>query len=201
MMREFVRMVCIDGCGCAVVGEAGRGPQAVEIVKRTKPDLLLLDLQLPGFDGFTVIEKLRELGQMPRILIVSSYCDDYTVSRIEQARVEGFIDKGGSTVEMLREAIAALSKNMPYFSENFRKMASARHADSNAFDVRLSKRERTILVMIGKFLTDREIASQLNISSETVEKHRFNIQRELALKSRTELIRYARDHGFITMPV
>ncbi len=76
MMRDLLRTVCTGEFGYEVVAEADTGP------RRTKPDLLLLDLHLPGFDGFTVIEKIREQEQerSTRILIVSSYCDDYTPS-------------------------------------------------------------------------------------------------------------------------
>jgi DNA-binding NarL/FixJ family response regulator len=200
MLRDLLRTICTKEFGYEVVAEAGDGPQAVEEVQRTHPDLLLLDLHLPGFDGFTVIEKIREKTRTPRVLILSSYCDDYTVSRVEKAAVHGFIDKNASTMAGLREAMKTVADNGTYFSETFRRLATDRHADKNAFDARLSVRERAILVLIGRFLNDAEIARQVNISGATVEKHRFNIQRKLGLKSRTELMRYARDHGFITVP-
>ena len=200
MMRDFLRIICTKEFGYEVVAEACDGPQAVEDVRRTRPDLLLLDLNLPGFDGFTVIDKIREREGAPRVLILSSHCDDYTVSRVEKAAVQGFIDKNSSTMTALREAMMAVAQDGVYFSDTFRRLATVRHADTNAFDARLSERERTILVLIGRFLTDQEIAGNLDISYATVEKHRFNIQRKLGLKSRAELLCYMRDHGFITVP-
>ena len=93
-------------------GEADTGPgRGRGGPKRTKPDLPLLDLHLPGFDGFTVIERVREEEDPPRIRVISSYGDDYTVSRIEAAAITGFIDKNGSTVAVLREALAAVAEN------------------------------------------------------------------------------------------
>ena len=133
--------------------------------------------------------------------MLSSYCDEYTVARIISSAVEGFIDKGASTVAVLREAIAAVARNGTYFSEAVKlRMASAAAGGTVPLEVGLSPRERTILLMIGRLLTDQEIAVHLNISSATVEKHRFNIYRKLGLKSRPELMRYARDHGYFDIP-
>jgi two-component system, NarL family, response regulator NreC len=200
MMRDLLRTVCTGEFGYEVVAEADTGPRAVEEVRRTKPDLLLLDLHLPGFDGFTVIERVRAEANAPRILVISSYCDDYTVSRIDAAAITGFIDKNGSTVAVLREALAAVAGNGTYFSATVRNLVERHRTNADAFDARLSARERTVLLMIGRLLTDQEIAVHLNISGATVEKHRFNIYRKLGLKSRAELMRYARDHGFFELP-
>jgi DNA-binding NarL/FixJ family response regulator len=200
MMRDLLRTVCTGDFGHEVVAEADTGPRAVEEVLRTKPDLLLLDLHLPGFDGFTVIEKIREQEASPRILVVSSYCDDYTVSRIEAAAIDGFIDKSGSSVAVLREALTAVAGNATYFSASVQERIDRHRSDVNSFDARLSERELTVLLMIGRLLTDREIAVHLNISNATVEKHRFNMYRKLGLKSRAELMRYARDHGLLDLP-
>ena len=200
MMRDLLRTVCTEGVGYEVVAEADSGPQAVAEVLRTKPDLLLLDLHLPGFGGFTVIEKIRKQEAVPRILIVSSYCDDYTVSQLEAAAIHGFIDKSGSSLAVLREALAAVAGNGSYFSPAVRQQIERHRSDVNSFDARLTERELTVLLMIGQLLTDREIAVHLNISDATVEKHRFNMYRKLGLKSRAELMRYARDHGMFQLP-
>ncbi len=175
LMRDLLRTVCAGEFGHEIVAEAATGPLAVAEVLRTKPDLLLLDLHLPGYDGFTVIEKVREQESTTRILVISSYCDDYTVSRIGTAPINGFIDKNGSTVAVLREALAAVAADRPYFSETVRQLIDHHRLNAEAFDARLSPRERTVLLMIGRLLADREIAVHLNISCATAEKHRFNM--------------------------
>jgi DNA-binding NarL/FixJ family response regulator len=201
MMRDLLRTVCSREFGYEVVAEASDGPAAVESVRRTQPDLLLLDIHLPGFDGFEVIEQVRAREPAPRILVLSSYCDEYTVARIISSAVQGFIDKGTSTVAVLREAITTVARNGTYFSETVRQRIDlAATGAVRPLEEGLSPRERTILLMIGRLLTDQEIAVHLNISSATVEKHRFNIYRKLGLKSRPELMRYARDHGYFDIP-
>src|SRR5216110_1116853 len=93
MFREVLRKVCAVDLKLKVVGEAGDGQTAVQLVRETKPDLVLLDLHLPNLDGFGVAEAIHEYSPETRILVLSSHCDEYTVFRAERAGVQGFVDK------------------------------------------------------------------------------------------------------------
>lgn len=196
MFREVLRKVCAEDLGLVVAGEAGDGRSAVPLVMRTTPDLVLLDLHLPGLDGFGVVAALRHQLPELRILVLSSHCDAHTVYRIERARVQGFVDKNTSAVASLKQAITAVSSGQTYFSEAFRRVKAVRHGDPFSFDKVLSDRECMLLALIGEPLTDAEIAARLDISRGTVEKHRFNIMGKLGLKSTAQLVRYAVEHGF-----
>lgn len=200
MFREVLRKVCTEELRHAVVGEADDGRRAVELVARTKPDLVLLDLHLPNLDGFGVVEEIRKSEPETRILVLSSHCDEYTVYRAERARVQGFVDKNTNTVATLKRAIKAVSQGRVSFSDAFLRVKAARLRDPHAFDKLLTDRERTMLSMIGEPLSDDEIAAKLHLSRETVEKHRFNLLRKLSLRTTPELVRYARDHGFNLSP-
>ncbi len=196
MFREVLRKVCVQELRHEVVGEAGDGKSAVKLVLASSPDLVLLDLHLPNLDGFGVMEALRRAAPRIRILVLSSHCDDYTVFRVEHARVQGFVDKNTSAVAALQTAITAVNEGRAYFSEAFKRIKAARHKNPFSFDKLLTDRERDLLALIGEPLTDREIAARLGISKETAEKHRFNILGKLGLKTTAELVRYAADHGF-----
>lgn len=196
MFREVLRKVCADDLGLVVAGEAGDGQSAVPLVIRANPDLVLLDLHLPGLDGFGVVAALRHAKPEIRILVLSSHCDVHTVYRIERSRVQGFVDKNTSAVSSLKQAITAVSSGQTYFSEAFRRVKTARLDDPFSFDKVLSDRECTLLALIGEPLTDAEIAERLELSRSTVEKHRFNIMGKLGLKSTAQLVRYAVEHGF-----
>ena len=196
MFREVLRKVCVRDLHHTVVGEAADGAAAVEMVAKTVPDLVLLDLHLPKLDGFGVMEAVRRTSPTVRILVLSSHCDDYTVFRVEQAHVHGFVDKNTNTVTTLKSAITAVGRGKTYFSETFQRLKAARLGDSQSFDKLLTDRERAVLALIGEPLSDREIAVRLGISNETVEKHRFNLLGKLGLKTTAELARYARDRGF-----
>ena len=196
MFREVLRKVCARDLRHEVVGEASDGQGAVELVLKESPDLVLLDLHLPKLDGFGVVEAIRQAAPTIRILILSSHCDDYTVFRAEKTRVNGFVDKNTNTVAILKEAITAVGSGLAYFSPEFLKLKAARHDNPHSFDKLLSDRERSVLALIGEPFQDWEIGMRLNLSEQTVEKHRFNILKKLGLKSTVELVRYARDHGF-----
>jgi two-component system response regulator NreC len=196
MFREVLRKVCTVELRHEVVGEAGDGLAAVQVVANTSPDLVLLDLHLPTLDGFGVVEAIRENTPQVKILVLSSHCDDYTVFRSERAHVQGFVDKNTNSVEMLKSAIGMVAEGKVWFSEVFQKVKAARHRDPHSFDKLLTDRERAVLTLVGLPLTDAEISSELQISEETVEKHRFNILRKFGLQTTTELVRFARERGF-----
>lgn len=196
MFREVLRKVCAVDLGHEVVGEAEDGRQAVAVVAETRPDLVLLDLHLPSLDGFGVVQAIRMRSPQVKILILSSHCDEYTVFRSERMRVQGFVDKNTNSVGMLQEAIRAVGQGKVWFSAAFQKAKASRLHDPRSFDKLLTERERDILALVGLPLSDAEISAELGIAAETVEKHRFNILRKLELQNTTELVRYARDHGF-----
>lgn len=196
MFREVLRKVCAEDLRHEVVGEAADGERAVEVVAETSPDLVLLDLHLPSLDGFGVVEAIRKATPQVKVLILSSHCDGYTVFRSERAHVNGFVDKNTNSVAMLKTAIAAVAQGKVWFSDVFLKAKAARHRNPTSFDKLLTRRERAILTLVGLPLTDAQISAELDISEETVEKHRFNILRKLGFQTTTELIRYAREQGF-----
>ncbi len=196
MFREVLRKVCTEELRLEVVGEAEDGRKAVEIVAATAPDLVLLDLHLPGLDGFGVVEAIRRQSPSVRILVLSSHCDEYTVFRAEKLRVQGFVDKNTNSVATLKVAVGAVAGGKIWFSEAFQRAKAARRRDPIAFDKVLTEREQAVLILVGVPLTDTEIAAQLGITEDTVEKHRFNILKKLELAGTAELVRYAREHGF-----
>jgi DNA-binding NarL/FixJ family response regulator len=194
--REILRKVCTAELGFEVVAEESDGSVAIGQILRTKAELVLLDLELLGLDGFTVADLVRKAGLRPRILVFSSFLDDYTIYRVERSMVHGFMDKNFNDAAALAEAIRAVAQGEARFSNAFVKARAARHADPMAFDKLLSDREIAVLSMIGDLLNDHQIAERLNIADRTAQKHRFNIQAKLGLGSPRALLHYAQDRGF-----
>lgn len=201
MFLEAVRKACTQEFGHEIVGESTRGGDAVALILRTKPDLVILDLTLPDIDGFNIAAAV--LAELPtlRILVLSSHCDDYTLFRIEQSKVHGFVDKNANTLATLREALAALEEGKCYYSAAFYAAKAARRADPRSFVKILSDRERAILCLIGEGLNDEEIGERLQISARTASTHRSNILRKLEIRNTPKLIAFAHEHGFTQVPV
>jgi DNA-binding NarL/FixJ family response regulator len=199
LFRDILRKACIMDLGHEVVGEAGTGREALQVVPAMLPDLLVLDIHLPDMDGLDVLHALRRKRALIKTLVISSHFDEYTLSRIERASIQGFIDKSTNTVAELSLAIAAIEAGSTYFPVPFTEARRAHSRNPSAFDKVLTAREQTVLSLVGEPLSDAEIAVQLKLSPETVEKHRFNIMRKLGLHSRAESARFARRCG-LTRP-
>jgi len=201
LFRDVLRKACTADLGHEVVAEAGTGREALLVVSAALPDLLILDIHLPDMDGFEVLRSMRRKRALLKALVISSYFDDYMLCRIERAGVQGFIDKSTNTVSELSLAIAAIERGSTYFPMAFMEACRAHSRNPVAFDKVLTDREQTILSLVGEPLSDAEIAAQLRVSPETVEKHRFNIMRKLGLRSRAESARFARRCGLTRPPV
>jgi DNA-binding NarL/FixJ family response regulator len=197
-VREFFRTVFRDKLRIAVVGEAGSASEAVLTVLKEDPDIVLLDLNLAGESGFDVVDKIRQCNKATKILIVTGYCDDYTVFRVSQAPVDGFIYKSSpKIIDLLAEALERLLHGEKYFCEIYAVASLAQRRDQNFFGKILSDRECLIVSLIARSFTDNEIAKSLEISVRTAETHRSNILRKLGLESTPKLIGFALDHGFV----
>lgn len=200
MFRDVIRKICVAQFGHEVVGETESGRKAVEMILQTKPDVVILDLSLPDLDGFTVVDRVqRELPGL-RILVLSSHCDDYTLFRVEQTGVHGFLDKTTNSVETLRDALREIAAGRVYFSESFQQARLARRTNPNSFTKVLSEWERAILSLVGQGLSDAEIGKRLTLSPRTVQTHRSHLLRKLAIKNTPKLIAFAIENGFTQVP-
>lgn len=198
MFREAIAKACEREFGHTVVAETDSGTRAIRAVLEARPDVVVLDLSLPDMDGFALIDRLRASGCHPKILVLSAYSDDYTVFRIEQANVQGFVDKRQNAIAVLREALDAIAAGGTYFSPTYETARRARHADPEAFDKILSESEQRILCHIAEGLTDEEIGQKVGISPRTVQTHRHNILHKLKISGTPKLIAFAMRHGFTT---
>jgi DNA-binding NarL/FixJ family response regulator len=198
MFRETIAKACQRDFGHTVVAEADTGAQAISVVFREDPEVLILDLSLPDMDGFAVIDRIRSSTRFPKILVMSAYSDDYTVFRVEKSNVHGFVDKRQNAIAVLGHALEAIAAGGTYFSPSYESARRARHADPQSFDKILSESEQRILCLIGEGLTDDEIGHKVGISPRTVQTHRHNLLRKLKISGTPKLIAFAMRHGFAT---
>jgi len=195
LFREMFVLACREK-GFRVVGQAGDGETAIGLVKTLGPDLVLLDIELPKADGFAVIDASRRLRPGIKFLVLSSICSAFTVYRIERARVQGFIDKNTGAVATVKLALEQVRNGGVYFSKTYEAARQARWEDLQSFDRTLSARQVEVLRLVGDLLSDRQIADDLGVSTDTVEKHRRNIASRIGTASRIEMERWAQEKGF-----
>ena len=202
LVREGIRALLEKAEDLQVVGEAVDGEEAVALVERLSPDVLVMDIAMPRLNGIKAAERIRGLGRSTQIVILSMYSDEILVRQAIQNGVRAFLLKGSVTEELLL-AIRAASRGATYLSpaisDSFLGEAPTGGARPLGSIESLTPREQGILHLIGKGYTNNQMAVEMGISVKTVERHRTNLMTKLKVHNLVELIRVAVRHGLIRL--
>ena len=181
-------------------GEASGGYEAIELVEKNRPDVLVLDLSMPDLDGISVTRSLRSRVPGLKILILTLHEDEALLKEAIQAGAAGYILKRAAEAELIL-ALKTILRGDLYVDPSMVRalLGEPKRAPSvpSAPVEPLTSREKEILKLIVEGYTNRQIGAHLTLSVRTVEGHRANISDKLGLHSRLELVRYAREHGMI----
>lgn len=203
LMREAIRRLLADAPGFQLVGEAADGAECLTRVEALRPDILLLDVVMPGIDGERVAQLLRERRPEVRIIALSGHSDAHFVRAMIRAGAVGYVLKSASGRELVH-ALEAVAAGESYLSPEIMgavlkpDVSSAAEAGGVALEV-LGKRELEVLRHIAEGQRSAQIARRLGIAVATVETHRRNILRKLQLHSASDLTRYAMRHGLVRL--
>lgn len=186
-----------------LIGETGDGLETVDLVKRLRPDILVLDLMMPGLNGLEVTRRVRRCSPQTRVLIFSMYPNEAYVVESLQNGASGYVLKCSSTAELaraVREVAAGRRYLSPPLSERVIEAYAqkVRETSLDAYDT-LTAREREVLHLVAEGRTNACIAAQMSISVRTAEVHRANMMRKLSLRSQAEVVLYAVRRGILPM--
>ena len=198
MVREALREALARVDDIKVVGEAGSGAETLVLSNTLKPDVLVLDIGLPDFNGMEVATRLRKAGCATPIVALSAYTDKRFVTEMLRAGATGYVTKSAAGTELV-QAIRAVAAGQGYFSPDVAAglVSEVVHGQGEGGPQRLAPREREVLRLVAEGKRSNEIANLLHISPATVEVHRRNITRKLELKTVAELARYAVREGIV----
>jgi DNA-binding NarL/FixJ family response regulator len=202
LVRQGIRALLEKADDIEVVGEAADGQEAVELVKRLAPDVLVMDIAMPRLNGNQAVGRVRTLGAATQVVMLSMYSDETLVRQALRNGAKGYLLKRSVTEELLL-AIRAASRGEIYLSPAISGSIVAGfltlHTDTDASSPfeRLTPREREVLQLISEGHTNSAIAQVLRISVKTVEKHRANLMSKLNVHDLAGLIRVAIKHGLI----
>ena len=203
VVREGIRHVLASDDGVEVVGEASNGEEALVLVGRFHPDVIVLDLSMPGMSGLEVVAHLRTDAPASKALVLSIHDQDEYVLESIRAGAHGYLRKDSSPAE-IRSAIRRVHEGGSVLSPEVARQLSSALQNERANEERqekiaqLSAREREVLVEIAKGSTSKEIATHFGISPRTVESHREALTRKLGIRGVAGLTRLAIDMGLIT---
>ena len=202
LVRAGVRRILESEPSLTVVGEVADGDAALEFVHGNPVDVLVLDLTMPGSDGFVVLRRVKAESPAIKVLVLTMHANAEYVARAVQDGADGYLLKD-SAVQDLVGAIEAVQAGRAYYSPAVQRELSellrAHSAPPRPMDT-LTEREREVLRLVAAGLSTKEIASQLDISTRTVETHRANLMRKLNLKSVALLTQFAIREGMVQEP-
>jgi DNA-binding NarL/FixJ family response regulator len=196
VVREGLAGMLAGQADFAVVGEANDGTEAVEMDTRLQPDVLLMDLRMPGMDGVAAIEAVREKRPSANILVLTTYDSDADIVRAIEAGATGYLLKDTPREELFR-AIRAAAKGESVLAP----AVAARLMTRMRSDVQenLSAREIEVLQLVYKGASNREIGKALHISTATVKTHLIHIYGKLGVDDRTAAVTAALEQGILRL--
>lgn len=184
-----------------IVGEASDGDEALKKTRELSPDVVLMDISMPGMNGLAVTEVLRKESPAVKVLVLSVHNNRDYIFRIIQAGAHGFISKEAPPDELLK-AIESVYAGEPFFSPEIAKAALNQLVTSGGKKdpfAQLTGREREVLVLIAEGQSNKEIATKLGIGVRTIETHRERIMRRLDIHSVAGLTKFAIANGMISI--
>jgi DNA-binding NarL/FixJ family response regulator len=201
LVRAGIRGLLTAGPGVEVVAETGDGAETIVLVARHRPDVVLLDLGLPGMHGLDVIARLTRLHPEVRIVVLSMHTADPYVVAALRAGAAGYVVKSGRASE-LTVAVHAAARGEQYLSPEIARQVIEGYLRNGTGETlpaaSLTARQREILQLIAEGHTTKEIAGRLGLSVKTVEAHRWQLMRRLDIHDLAGLVRYAIGVGLVS---
>lgn len=201
IFREGLKALLDRKTDLSVVAETGDGLEALDLIQIELPDILIVDLSLPGLDGLEVTRRTKKLSPSTRIIILSMHDSDEYVVRAFRNGAHAYVLKNESMVD-LEKAIRAVLHGRPFLSTSLALDPPAILDRSDSGEIQdpyetLTKREREILQLVAEGYTSPDIADRLFISLQTVNKHRSNVMDKLGRRSQTQLVHFAIQRGLV----
>ena len=196
LVRMGIRGLLEQAKHIDVVAEAKDGDAALQAVKQYQPDVIFLDMKMPGMDGWEVTRRIQQISQNVRIIVLTAATSDPLPTRLLQLGVMGYLTKDSAAEEML-QAIEKVSEGEQYLAKEVaQKLAlSTLNPTKHSPLDELSERELQVMIMLTRGLTVSEISESLFLSAKTVSTYRYRMFEKLGIKNDVELMHFAMKHG------
>lgn len=200
LVRAGLAAIIDSDIGLEVVGEAGDGADAIDLVQRTQPDIVIMDVRMPQLNGLEATRLLVARQDPPRVLILTTFDSDDYVFEALRAGANGFVLKRAQPEELIRAVYVVASGEVLLYPQKVREMAAeAGRREDLASVAQLSDREQEVLSLMARGLSNVEIAGELFLGSETVKTYVSSLLGKLGARDRTQAVIRAFESGFITL--
>lgn len=203
VVRSGLRMLLQAQPDMRIVGEAETGREAVQMVRRHQPDVVLMDVQMPDMNGIEATKRIKEMKGDTAVLALTMHEDDQYFFEMLRAGASGYIPKRAAPDELVTGIRTVSAGEVFLYPSLAARLVQSYLGESDGDDAlpldNLTPREQEVLTHIAEGMTNPEIAELLVISAKTVDRHRENIMRKLNLHSRVDLVKYALKQGLIAL--
>jgi two-component system response regulator NreC len=202
ILRQGLRKLLEEEPGFQVVADTGDGLEAVRLAEIHEPDVLVLDIMMPGLNGLDAIRSIRQRSSRTRIIILSMHGNESYVVEALRLGASGYVLKESSSSELI-QAVHAVMDGHRYLTSSLAERAidtyieKAGQTFTDSYDL-LTEREREVLHLAAEGHSNGEIAERLVIGVRTVETHRANVLHKLGLKNQSDIVRYALQRGLLS---
>ncbi|WP_218597854.1 response regulator transcription factor [Polaribacter sp. NJDZ03] len=208
LVRDGIKALLEDQTGITVIDEASNGKEALEVIAKNKPHVLIVDIRMPEMNGIEVVAEITKNKIDVKTLVLSMHDSEEYVVKSIQAGADGYLLKGASKEEFLK-AVNNVAAGDKYFTgdvstiimNNFVNGNTARKEEAKTvikeLPFKLTKRERQVLTLVLELKNNKDIADELAISKRTAEVHRFNLMKKLEAKNLQELTNKAKEYQLI----
>lgn len=183
IFRQGLRSLISTEPECTIVAECSRGDEALQLIRHHRPTVAVLDISMPRQDGLSVVQELRKAGDQTPVVILTTHDDPLMLVRARSCGANAYVNKEYAFEELLQTLRA--------IADGSNLLESADEYVVQDGNPQLSEREREVLVLIVRGMSNRLVADALGLSSKTVDNHRTNLMRKLQVHSTAELVRYA----------
>ena len=208
LVRDGIKALLEDQTGITVIDEASNGKEALEVISKNKPHVLIVDIRMPEMNGIEVVAEVTKNHKEVKTLVLSMHdSEEYVVQSIH-AGADGYLLKGASKKEFLK-ALNKVANGGKYFTGDVSSIIMNNFVNGNTTKVaktvkeplvlpfKLTKREKQILILVLELKNNKDIADNLKISKRTAEVHRFNLMKKLVAKNLQELTSKAKEYQLI----
>jgi DNA-binding NarL/FixJ family response regulator len=208
LVRDGIKALLEDQTGITVIDEASNGKEALEVIAKNKPHVLIVDIRMPEMNGIEVVAEINKNNIDVKTLVLSMHDSEEYVLKSIQAGADGYLLKGASKEEFLK-AVNNVAAGDKYFTGDVSTIIMNNFVNGNTVTVKepkavikelpfkLTKRERQILTLVLELKNNKDIADELQISKRTAEVHRFNLMKKLEAKNLQELTNKAKSYQLI----
>jgi two-component system invasion response regulator UvrY len=198
LVRTGIRKILEDSAGISVIGEADSGEQGIELARSLKPDVVLLDVSMPGIGGLEATRKLLAIDPTVRIIVVSVHAQEPVPGKLLEAGAYGYLTKGCAADEVVTAVRRVHAGERYLTTEIARALALGAVSGKGGSPVdHLSQREMQVMLMVTQGQSIQEISERLHLSPKTVSTYRYRLFEKLGVHNDVELTRFAIRHGLI----